>query len=208
VLPEIAAFSWGTKPALRFTVNRKDAGHLHATAQGLGLNACIRQVFLVSKGNGWHEIVSVPTSRRQYLVAITACGGATDVVDAELEDCARAGFLLGYPECCIGAMSAIAAASDLWALHLLKDEKQPINARLNRFAAEWGGIGLMGELFPCSLHCPAAAAYAQNLHDSMTSLGLHKLADAAKADALAAVHVTARGRVSRAVSGGEVGFFW
>jgi hypothetical protein len=131
-----------------------------------------------------------------------------DLANAELSDSAAAGRLLGYPECCVEAISVIAGASSQWALHLLRGHAAPVDARLNRFAAEWGGIGLLGELFPCSLHCRAAAAYAQSLYDAMTSIGMRKLADAARADALTPVDISPQGRISRATSGGSVEFYW
>ncbi|WJI79378.1 MULTISPECIES: DUF483 domain-containing protein [unclassified Mesorhizobium] len=167
-----------------------------------------KPIFLSSKGNGWNEIVSGPTESSQELIVITRDNSAGRLLDAELIDAVEAGLLLGYPECCVRALSGIAAAADQWALHLLENANKPINARLNRFAAEWGGIGLIGELFPCSLHCAAAACYAQSLYNSAISLGLCRLAEAAKSDALASVSVSPLGRISRAKAKGTVEFYW
>ncbi len=208
VLPEIAAFASESKPSLRFVLNRNDAARLDVAATGLGLVARTKRIYLAPKGNGWNEIVPHPTKTSQDLIVITHDNGAEKLLDAELTDSAEAGLLLGYPECCVRAISRIAATSGQWALHLLKGADKPIDARLNRFAAEWGGIGLIGELFPCSLHCSAAARYAQSLYDSAITLGLHQLAEAAKSDALAAVNVSTSGRISRAKTRGTVEFFW
>ncbi|MBZ9864236.1 DUF483 domain-containing protein [Mesorhizobium sp. CA15] len=208
VLPEIAAFANAAKPSLRFVVSSSDAARLQAASTGLGMAVRTKRVFLAPKGNGWSQVVSTPTKRCRDLIVITRDNSAERLLDAELLDPIQAGLLLGYPECCVRAVSGIAAASDKWALHLLKDADRPINARLNRFAAEWGGIGLIGELFPCSLHCSVAVGYAESLYRSTVSLGLDRLAEAAKSDALASVDVSASGRISRAKTKGTVEFYW
>lgn len=208
VLPEIAAFAVGAKPSLRFVVSADDASLLHTSATDVGLISCSKSVFLASVGNGWYDIVDYSTNVSQELIVISSDKSAEKLLAAELCDPGEAGYLLGYPECCVRAISGLAATSDQWAIHLLKGASMPIDARLNRFAAEWGGIGLIGELFPCSLNCAAAARYAQSLYDSAVILGLYKLAEAAKLDALAAVSVNKRGRIALAKTKGNVEFVW
>lgn len=172
----------------------------------MGLIARTRQVYVSKSVNNWSTIVPQPTSTSLALIAIG--NSAIRLIDAEMSSADEAGTLLGYPKCCVVGMRTLAGVSGQWALHLLKNADQPVNARLNRFAAEWGGIGVIGELYPCSLHCPAAAQYAQSLYDSLVALSLHQLAHAARADALAPVNVSPRGRVSRTTSTGAVEFFW
>lgn len=208
VLPEIAAFAEGTKPSLRFVVSPQDAARLGTAAMGIGLPVRTRRVFLVSKRNGWSEIVHHRTKKAQELIVITRDAGAGRLLDAELTAPGEAGILLGYPECCVRGSSAGETDPDLWALRLLQGAEGLVDARLNRFAAEWGGIGVIGELFPCSLRCQAASRYAQTLYDSLISLGLHKLAEVAKSDALAPVNVSKQGRISKANSKASLEFYW
>lgn len=208
VLPEIAGFANGVKPALRFVVSAADTQRLHTAANSLGLSARTQRVYVSKQVNGWSAIVAHPTSVSLGLIVITRGDRATRLIDAEMSNADEAGTLLGYPKCCVAGMRDLACASGQWALHLLKTADRPVDARLNRFAAEWGGLGVIGELYPCSLHCRAAARYAQSLYDSLVTLGFHQLAKTALADALASVDVSVSGRVSQATAPGSVEFFW
>ena len=205
---EIAAFAAGVKPAVRFVVSRHDAERLHAAARSLGLCFGHDEVFIVPHANGWNEVVSYQTPNSQSLVVLTHNATASTLIRAEINDPMRAGEMLGYPACCVDALADISAAGEKWAIRLLEQAPEPINARLNRFAAEWGGIGLMGELFPCTLGCIAAAAYSQSLYDAAVSVGLERLAGQARSDALVPVSVTNTGKVHRGRDGHSVEFFW
>lgn len=207
-LLEIAAFAVGTKPALRFVVSNTDAQTLVDCSAALGLVSETAQTFVEPKANGWSELVCRPTSVSQTLVVITKDSRAGNLLQAEVSDPLDAGILLGYPDCCVRSLDRLSAAAEQWALHLLDGAVSPINARVNRFAAEWGGVGLIGELFPCSLTCQAAAAYAQSLYDAALALGLSKLAETAKSDALSPVKVSSSGRISQSALSGSVEFFW
>ena len=198
-LLEITAFAKGVKPSLRFVVSPGDAAILLGSAKMLGLAACSRGVFLATAVGTWNEMVTYRTQNPAELVVISHDDPHT-VLDAELSDSTEAGLLLGYPQCCMRSISNLAKAAGNWPFALLSGSGACIDARLNRFAAEWGGIGLIGELFPCSLHCRAAASYSQSLYDAACALGLVKLAAAAKSDALEPVHIDAHGLISLANS--------
>jgi len=208
VLLEIAGFACNRKPALRFVVDEVDAKSLVKAAEALELYSCINKIFISEKRNGWSEIVSTPTPVSQSLICIDHDGRAEKLMDAELADGNQAGLMLGYPVCCVKALAETSAAAENWAIRLLCDAKIPVNARLNRFAAEWGGIGLIGELFPCSLECRHATAYAQSLYDSAVELGLGRLASAAKTDAMSSVVVEKNGSIHKSEVTGSVEFFW
>ena len=48
----------------------------------------------------------------------------------------------------------------------------------NRFPIVWGGVSVVGELFPCSLNCNAAKTYGQNMLDDMDAFGFKKIKEA------------------------------
>jgi hypothetical protein len=206
---EIAAFAHGSKPSLRFVVSRRDAALLLEVSRAQGLATCSRRVFLSAASGTWSEIVSHRTETAAELVVIDR-DNATRILRAELSNSTEAGLLLGYPECCVRSLPNLARAAAKWPFALLSCTDARVDARLNRFAAEWGGIGLIGELFPCSLNCPAATSYSQSLYDAACTLGLVKLAASARTDALERVYIDANGSISRTSSdsAATVEFFW
>ncbi len=209
-LLEIAAFAQATKPSLRFVVSAEDSAILQCAAIELGCATCSRSIFLSAVSGSWNDIVAHRTSRQSELVVIADNHNADRLLEAELSNSTEAGTLLGYPKCCVTSLPRLAASPERWPLTLLSTGGSRVDARLNRFAAEWGGIGLIGELFPCSLHCRAAASYAQSLYDAAQTLGLAKLAGAAKSDALESVTISTDGLIHRTPASGAatVEFFW
>lgn len=211
-LLEIAAFSLGIKPALRFVVSDADATALLKAASDLALDAHSVGIFLQKTSGGWQSIVPYTTDDAAALVGITHCNNAKALVTAEMSDATEAGIFLGYPECCVRSLSRLQAAASRWPLVLLSEVPRDtrIDARLNRFAAEWGGIGLIGELFPCSLCCQSAASYSQSLYDAACALGLKRLAAAARSDALASVTIDNDGLITLAETSANASaeFFW
>lgn len=209
-LLEIAAFAQATKPSLRFVVSAEDSAILQCAAIELGCVTCSRSIYLSAISGSWNDIVPYRTSRQAELVVIADDHMADRLLEAELSNSAEAGILLGYPECCVTSLPRLAESPERWPFALLSTGAARVDARLNRFAAEWGGIGLIGELFPCSLRCCAAASYAQSLYDAARALGLTKLAAAAKSDALESVTITADGLIHRTDSScaATVEFFW
>lgn len=211
-LLEVAAFAAGEKPALRFVLDPGDETGFLRTACAFGLDLATRCVFLESRGGSWFSLVPYRTERERLLVVIAAADHAERLVEAETLDSERAGVMLGYPACCVKAFQRLAEAGGRWgqALSATAVDARAIDARCNRFAAEWGGIGVMGELFPCSLECEHAKAYGESLYRSTVRLGLHRLAVRAKTDSLRPVVVSDDGTVSVVVPGttGSLGFVW
>jgi hypothetical protein len=143
------------------------------------------------------NLVNYKTDQKRALIVIAHDGLASILLKAETKDAESAGKLLGYPSCCVGAFAKLAEKGGSWgkALASTARDAQAIDARCNRYAAEWGGIGLLGELFPCSLDCKAAQCYADTLYQSMISLGLQRLAERAKSDSLIPVVLSDDGTV-------------
>ncbi len=198
VLPEIVAFAAGEKPSLRVVLEPEDESVLLLKASRLGLSVATKPVYLESKGGSWFSLVDHETDRKRALVVIAQGDLARKLLHAETCDAEQAGKLLGYPACCVKAFPHLAEKGGLWGRTLASTARdmQAIDARCNRYAAEWGGIGLLGELFPCSLECDAAKNYADRLYQSMVRLGLHHLAERAKSDSLMPVNLSDDGTVN------------
>ena len=177
-----------------------DAATLQNVAVGLGLEVAQRTIWLKYRGGSWTSVVTDATEESARLLVLARHGSATDLLNAELENTAAAGAMLGYPACCVHGVLKLGDARARWPSILLEEYEstKPIDARVNRFAAEWGGIGLIGEMFPCSLRCRSAIAYSQSLYNSAIELGLARLADAARADALKPVFVSSDGVIQLA----------
>jgi hypothetical protein len=149
-LLEIAGFSSGVKRSVRLVLSEADSAVLLSAAADLHIAAAVSSVFIQDVGPGWSSLVGHQTDNRAALLVLSH-DDPEKLLSAELSDSKLAGALLGYPACCIDAMTRMASAADRWPF-LLTSEIIPgvrIDARLNRFAAEWGGVGLIGELFPC-----------------------------------------------------------
>lgn len=210
---ELAAFCCGSKPALRLVLDRADLSVIEQAAQFTEIDIASRPVRISSRSQTWSELsAAAEEDKGSCLVAISRSVSAEDVISAELNDPVEAGFLLGYPDCCVRALGRLSAHPQRWPWAILADWPlgKPLNARLNRFAAEWGGVGLLGELFPCSHSCELAYAYAQNLYMSAMRCGLEKLADKAKSDALRSIWLDESGAISveEIVGARKVEFTW
>lgn len=94
-------------------------------------------------------------------------------------DILKAGAFLGYPKCCINNIEKINSLNSKWATFYLNQflEIKIANHFTNRFPITWGGISIIGELFPCSLRCPNAIEYSQNMLSDVKNLGFRKLSD-------------------------------
>lgn len=202
-LPEIAAFALREKPALRFVIEPDDEACFERAAAAVGLECACQSVYLESRGGSWFSLVSHRTEKRRALIVIAPAGEADRLVRAESEDAERAGVLLGYPRCCVSGFQRLAESGGLWgqALAATATDTRAIDARCNRYAAEWGGIGVLGELFPCSLECELAKDYGERLYQSTLRLGLHRLAERAMQDSLRPVELSDDGTVRVAASG-------
>lgn len=205
VLLETAAFGMGAKPALRFTVDESDADALEHSCAKAGIPTASRRVYLEPLGGTWTQIVPHRTESYCILVVIGQTSRMSrELLKRELVDSEGAGRLLGYPPCCLAAFPRLAQAGATWPFVLLEsalESRTAVDARCNRFAADWGGIGLIGELFPCSLYCRSAAAYSDRLRSAARAAGLQRLALQAESDALTPVEIYADGTISTASDG-------
>ncbi len=195
-LLEIAALCAGVKPSLRLVLNPEDSDMIAAAVEKAGLQSAVRGARVQHEGGTWSSLVEGGGGERVSVVAISESpSAASEVLAAEFSDPELAGRLLGYPQCCVLALPRLSEAGGRWPFALLQDRASPlpIDARLNRFAAEWGGIGLLGEMFPCSLECTAAAEYAGRIHSATVEMGLIKLAGRAVEDALQPVVIDRHG---------------
>ena len=211
-LLEITALAINAKPALRFVVAPTDLDIIATAASNLGLGISSLPIFLNRADSQWALLTKRDTGDGAVLVALTQDNSADEMARSELSNPQEAGIRLGYPRCCAQAVSRIAALGPNWPWVFLEEAMitGPLDARLNRFAAMWGGIGLLGELFPCSLRCVEAAKYADVLYNSANTLGLRRLAAAAVADALAPVRVSTNGIITKGENGDgrKVSFKW
>ena len=203
-LLEILAFAVGAKPALRLVVDTSDAEHLERALTEIGVSYVANSVFLEAAGGTWNNIVTRHTdSAARMIVCASSITSAHCLLDAELNDPALAGRLLGYPDCCTVRFETFAKTGAQWPFALLETvaDQHRIDARCNRFSADWGGMGLLGELFPCSLSCSSAAKYADGLRNAALVLGLRRLVQQAEEDALRPVEISKDGQISTECTG-------
>jgi hypothetical protein len=188
----------GLKPSLRFIVDRNDAADLGQAARRSSLGFASKDVWLRKRGGTWANIVDADGDFISTMAVITRQTSAEHLLETEQADAQSAGALLGYPACCVRAVARHDAAGALWPLQFLSglSPVHKIDSRLNRMAAEWGGVGLLGELFPCSPDCQAALMYGQSLYQSALDLGLRRLAEKARADAIKPVFILADGSIT------------
>lgn len=136
-------------------------------------------------GNGWSETRTIgPLTGQVHADDIVAIiGFERSSIDlaaaAELSGSnSRMAELLGYPRCCTEAYQEISKLRDRWALYYATS--QPANQGIfsaNRLASHIAGVSLVGEMFPCSIHCLEAAAYGQSNLQLMKRSGLNALAN-------------------------------
>jgi hypothetical protein len=212
-LPEIAAFAIGAKPALRLVLDMQDEAHFRGAALSANLELASTSIYLEPKGGSWFSLVKHPTGMQRTLVVIAKERlGASLLIDAESTNSAQAGDLLGYPACCVAAFERFSSEGVEWARALAASARdcRAIDARCNRYAAEWGGIGLLGELFPCSVECEFAMEYAENLYRATLELGLLQIAARAKEDSLRPIAFAEDGTVTvaSADASGTLSFVW
>lgn len=199
VFLELAAFASGRKPALRLVIDSNDVPALLSAVNDFDhIDTAVRSISISSISNSWGEISSSTCNTPHALLVLDHFGSASELLDAELSDSYASGLRLGYPPCCVAALGTHRSNPGAWPLQLLNGlgEGTSVDHRVNRFCAEWGGIGLLGELFPCSVHCPAAKDYADGLLHSAVSLGLNRLADIAVKHAKTSVYISSDGEIN------------
>jgi hypothetical protein len=210
---EIPAFALGSKPMLRFVLENPEDANFKEACEALSLGFSSKLIYLKSEGASWFSIVDYPTDKARALIVIGANQNSCDqLLEVETLDASYAGQMLGYPSCCVESFPLLAKHGGQWGHVLAKtaDSCSNINALTNRYAAEWGGGSLIGELFPCSLECEHAKYYAINLYQSAINLGLIRLANWAKNDCLVPINLSNDGTVRPMRNSGKamLSFIW
>ena len=78
-----------------------------------------------------------------------------------------------------------------WATFYLNDYRNNVSANYftNRFPITWGGISIIGELFPCSLICPSAIKYSKTMHSDVINFGFNEIAKVMVEHALKPIYI-------------------
>ena len=217
LVPEIGLFAVGRKPVLRLVVDSFPTRTPLRRLMAAGLT--VRQLPVSSRyvGGSWSTLAAMSTDLRadespgEMLVIARRALLADRFAEAEFSDHRVAGELLGYPQCCIEAVRDYEAAGGRWPQRLARTASSTsVDARANRLAADWGGISPVGELFPCSLECPAARAIGENGVGALRRLGLHRLAAEVVQHATTPVRIDTEGRAVpvHAADPGALRFRW
>ena len=202
-IAELALFASEQKPALRYVLTVSGGRKLASIAVRSGYAATVCLIRSRAMGNGWNCLISDGSSddsSQLSMVTIARDGALAQEVQA-LETSGSShsvGLILGYPQCCIVACDELADAGARWAYVLLmRSGPGPHSFWANRLAAGWGGISPVGEMFPCSLSCPAAADLGRAAESALRNIGLVRLADLMVGHALESITVTQEGCVAR-----------
>ena len=146
------------------------------------------EVNLYSKdfGNGFANLVSEPpleTNDHYFQVGLLCLSRDKNDLEqfaiAEAKgDTEKAGFLLGYPSCCVESLGNITKLGQYWGRYYLEDFRRVGTASCysNRFPIVWGGMSAVGELFPCGLNCSNAMKYSREMLNDMSAFGYGKIA--------------------------------
>lgn len=207
-LLELLSFAAGAKPCVRLVAEGAVSIYEAMVEEVVrpGGVSIARRWLQVRRREGWNEIMKDGDAGTPVEMVFLAWSSeaAERAADAERLDSTAAGLTFGYPACCVDrGISPLAHGAD-WGERLIASAawpNKPIDHRVNRFAAEWGGIGTIGEMYPCSLRCEGAIRYSQDMLDAARSLGLSSLADRAVADARHPVVLDSTGRVRLAADG-------
>jgi len=181
-IPEMARFALRRKQAVRFFC-QESTDRVAGALSGFVPHVGRKPVLTRHVGGSWScigssaEFSSDKTEDGNIIVLGWDSGLVEEILDAESENTTEAGALFGYPPCCVRAVHALAQAGAAWPAELMRrSPKIGRTAKANRLAADWGGLSPVGELFPCSLACPMAAAIGFDGHESLQCLGLNSLA--------------------------------
>ena len=201
-IPELALFVTRLKPVLRVVLGRDEANSLMRMAESAGVMHASLPVSTQEIGNTWSSLLTSDDANSALLMVVLGTDQrATEaVLHAEADgDIDLVGEALGYPRCCVAALPELSGAGALWARALVaRSGSGPYPWTANRLATGWGGMSAVGELFPCSLHCPAANALGEASYVALLDIGLSRLAAALREQGLKAVDVRESGAVIRA----------
>lgn len=187
VLPEFISFLCGRKKIVRIIVDQSDQVIDIPLLQKYGFYTRETSLYTTKSSNSYSCMV---TSTEGFgineLTEICMYSISKSAVDLEdFENCElygdseKAGFYLGYPKCCVENLEKVNAIGAKWGIFYLEDFISQKKASLfcNRFPISWGGISIVGELFPCSINCKAARMYAEAMLTDVQNFGFEKIKD-------------------------------
>ncbi len=187
VFPEFISFLKGRKKIIRIVIDNSNNPFDFELFKNFGFFVKETTLFSSLEKNSFGSLVSSidKIERNQYtevkMYSISRSFKELDDFEyAEVYgDILKAGAYLGYPKCCINNIEKINSLNSKWATFYLNQflEIKFANHFTNRFPITWGGISIIGELFPCSLTCPNAIEYSQNMLSDVKKLGFSKLSD-------------------------------
>lgn len=188
VFPEFISFLKGRKTIIRIVIDNSNNPFNHRLFQKYGYFAKESTLFSSKQKNSFGSLVSSidENLKDEYLKVrmFSISSSKKDLEDFEYAemygDVEKAGIFLGYPSCCTKNITTINNLNELWATYYLNDfikNKRVANHHTNRFPITWGGISIVGELFPCSLTCAKAVEYARNMQNDVINFGFHKISE-------------------------------
>jgi len=187
VLPEFISFLSKNKGIIRIVVDNSDNPFDLNLFHQAGFIVSEKSLFSQSIGNSFGNLISEVNglNKNEYtevkMFSIARDKYALDSFEkAEIEgDVLKAGTLLGYPSCCVNNVEQINQLGANWGLYYLDDYHNNNKASLftNRFPIAWGGISIVGELFPCSLSCKNAIEYSKSMIIDLKKFGFNNVAD-------------------------------
>jgi len=199
VFPEFISFLKGRKKIIRIVLDNIDKPFDFELFRNSGF--FVKEITLYSslENNSFGSLVSsvVDFEKNHYIeVKMYSISRTLKELDefeyAEVYgDILKAGAYLGYPNCCINNVEKINTLNGMWATFYLEQflKNKIANHFTNRFPITWGGVSIIGELFPCSLVCPKAIGYSQNMFSDVIDFGFSKLSDIMKEHSLRPVYI-------------------
>lgn len=188
VFPEFIAFLKGRKKIIRIVID--DSNNLFDFKLFQTFGFIVKETILYcsheqnSFGNLVAHINEIDRDKFNVVKMYSISKAKKDLDDFEYAelygDILKAGKYLGYPDCCVNNVENINKLNSKWATFYLEDfQKNKIaNHFTNRFPITWGGISVIGELFPCSLMCSHAIEYSKKMYSDVIEFGFNQISDA------------------------------
>jgi hypothetical protein len=188
VFPEFISFLKGRKAIIRIVIDNSNYSFDHGLFRKYGYFVKESILFSSFQKNSFGNLtLSIDENRKGEYVKVRMFSISTSKMDLEefehaelYGDVEKAGIFLGYPSCCTRNIAIINDLNEFWANYYLNDylkNSLVANHLTNRFPITWGGISIVGELFPCSLSCENAIEYARNMQNDMINFGFYKIAN-------------------------------
>lgn len=199
VFPEFISFLKGRKKIIRIVVDNSNNPFNHQLFNKFGFIVKETLLFSSLENNSFGNLVSsVDKMNRKHYNEVKMFSISKSIKDlddfefAEVHgDILKAGKYLGYPKCCINNVEKINILNGKWATFYLNDYRNNVSANYftNRFPITWGGISIIGELFPCSLICPSAIKYSKTMHSDVINFGFNEIAKVMVEHALKPIYI-------------------